>query len=93
MGRNIFTPLKLETGEKTYEPNDDSKAKNESYCLRFLRKKYQCFIIYTLLIIVFIQNVIPKINEEYINRLLDKIISPKSRNVSEFYNFTDKLIE
>lgn len=51
--------------------------KNESYCVRFARKKFQCFVLYTLLLLALIQNLGPLINENLVEHLFNKyLLSP-----------------
>ena len=51
--------------------------KNESYCVRFARKKFQCFVLYTLLLLALIQNLGPLINENLVEQLFNKyLLSP-----------------
>ena len=51
--------------------------KNESYCVRFARKKFQCFVLYTLLLLALIQNLGPLINKNLVEHLFNKyLLSP-----------------
>jgi len=56
---------------------------NESMCLRYIRKKYNCLIIYCLLLIVFLQTlqqIITKLDSNSFNTLL-KLFSNTSHNI------------
>ena len=52
---------------KTKTKIDENK--NESYCIRFARKKFQCFVLYTLLLLALMQNFGPLINENLVENL------------------------
>lgn len=54
-------------------PSETPKEKNDSKCIRFLRKKHQCLIIYCLLSIVFLQTctlIVSKLDDESFNNIL-----------------------
>lgn len=76
--------------EPKYDTYLDVSRKNDSCCIRFLRKKYQCFIIYTLLLIVFIQNIVPLLEKDFIYDILDKFMKKDSQNMSNICNYTNQ---
>ena len=59
---------------------------NDSNCIRFLRKKYHCLIIYSLLIIVFLQSfttIVSKFDDNTFNLMF--------KSLSDFVNNTNTI--
>lgn len=89
-GISNFTPF-LPTHIK------NKNAHNESLCIRFLRRKYSCFIIYCLLVIVFLQtivNIMSKIDDPTFNNLITHVSNSilKLKNSTDFCNCTQNTI-
>ena len=59
---------------------------NDSNCIRFLRKKYQCLVIYSLLTIVFLQSfttIVSKFDDNAFNMII--------KSLSDFVNNTNTI--
>jgi len=55
---------------------ESQKSRKNTTCVRFMRKKFQCIIVYTLLLIAFlevIQIVMDKLNSDTIESLYKKL--------------------
>lgn len=55
-----------------------STEKDDTKCIRFLKRKFKCVIIYMLLVISLIQLIViicEKIDDKYLNIILEKIMS------------------
>jgi len=56
-------------------------SRTDTKCIKFLKRKFKCILIYMLFVISIIQLVIlmfDKIEAKYINIILDKLISTNS---------------
>ena len=55
-----------------------STEKDDTKCIRFLKRKFKCVIIYMLLVISLIQLIVivcEKMDDKYLNIILEKIMS------------------
>jgi hypothetical protein len=58
---------------------------NDTKCVRFLKRKFKCILIYLLLLISLFQLIVlifEKVDDKYLNILLEKLIS-KNRTFNE----------
>lgn len=70
IANDVITPFIPVLNEKEVQKQSSSK------CTRFLRKKHQCLIIYSLLTIVFLQtlmNIVSKLDDEAFNNVVNYI--------------------
>lgn len=80
----------LEIGEASkFLTEKQSEEIDDGLCIRCLRKKFKCLIIYTLLLIVIFQMImllISKLSDSNVNFLFEKISQNAYTNSTKFIN-------
>ena len=94
-----FIPMEQNESFNTNESksnikNDSCKSSNtkDPLCVRFLRRKYQCFIIYCLLGIMFLQtitNITSRLDNNTINKLTVLFSKFNFKNDTKYINITE----
>lgn len=75
-----------------YKQDENVYNKNENICIRCMRKKFKCIIIFLLLLITIAQIfviLLEKLNDNQIEMILSKIVK-KTQNSSIVYGYTNQ---